>query len=243
MKKSKAICVIPARYASTRLPGKPLLKIKGLPLIMWVYNRISRSGAFDEVIIATDDKRILDTAGSYGAKAVMTSRSHRCGTDRVAEAVKNIRCDYVVNIQGDEPLIPKRLLKDFRASLGEIDDDCLLTCATNATIKEMNEPSVVKVALAADGHALYFSRSPIPYCRSGRLRAYKHTGIYGFTKNGLNTFCKLPPGRLERSEQLEQLRALEAGMRIRCLVRKYSGMGIDTPHDLNVFRRNVGSRK
>jgi 3-deoxy-manno-octulosonate cytidylyltransferase (CMP-KDO synthetase) len=208
---------------------------------MWAYDRVASSGVFDEVVVATDDGRILETVERLGGRAVMTSRAHTSGTDRVWEAVQKIRCRYVVNVQGDEPRIPVRILRDFRHSLVRIDDHGLLTCATNATIEEADDPNVVKVVLAANGDALYFSRSAIPFFRSGiRQRGYRHIGIYGFTRRGLATFCGLPRGKLEKAEKLEQLRALEGGMRVQCLVRRYRCVGIDTAGDMDAFRRLVG---
>ncbi|MBD3391201.1 MAG: 3-deoxy-manno-octulosonate cytidylyltransferase [Chitinivibrionales bacterium] len=245
MKSSRScVCVIPARYGSKRLPGKPLATIRGIPLVIWVYNRVAESGVFDDVVVATDDTRIRDTVRRHGGKAIMTSKKHATGTDRVLEAVGKLRCRHVVNVQGDEPQIPIGVLKDFSRHLRRIDDHTLLTCATNATIDEMDDPDVVKVVLAGNGDALYFSRSAIPYRRSGGTKpGYKHIGIYGFTRSGLRRFCRLPRSVLEQTEKLEQLRALEGGMRVRCLVRRYRSIGIDTKEDLAAFRRLVGGRK
>jgi 3-deoxy-manno-octulosonate cytidylyltransferase (CMP-KDO synthetase) len=233
--------VIPARYASSRLPGKPLIAIKGLPLVMWAYRRARDSDAFDRVIVATDDQRILDAVRAYGGEAVMTSTAHRSGTDRVLEAVSGVNAQHIVNLQGDEPEVPVKLLRDFAESLNNLDDKSLLTCVSNATIEEASNPDVVKAVLAADGRALYFSRAAIPFDRDGEdCRRYKHIGIYGFTRASLERFCGLGPGALEQAEKLEQLRALEANMTIRCLIRRYDAIGIDTPRDLELFRRRVG---
>jgi 3-deoxy-manno-octulosonate cytidylyltransferase (CMP-KDO synthetase) len=238
----KTICVIPARYASQRLKGKPLLCIQGCPLILWVYNNIVSSGVFDDVVVATDDTRICNAVRAHGGKALMTSKKHASGTDRVFEAVQRLRCKYVINVQGDEPQVPHRILHDMKGRLAEIDDDTLLTCATNATIEEMDDPNAVKVVLAKSGDALYFSRSAIPYYRSSRSKAgLKHVGIYGFTRGGIKKFCSLKRGKLEQAEKLEQLRALEGGMRIRCLVRAYRGIGIDTRKDLRAFKKSIAA--
>jgi len=240
-------CIIPARYASQRLPAKALIAVRGMPIIVWVYKNVVRSQAFDSVIVATDDRRIADAVRRWGGTAVMTSVRHTSGTDRIYEAAHQIRCDYIVNVQGDEPRIPPRMLREFKKALRGIDDNTLLTCATNATLEEMHNPSVVKVVRNAMGEALYFSRSPIPYYRSGasgkrlKHKGLKHIGIYGFTFKGLGRFCALPKGWLEQAEKLEQLRALEGGMKIRCLVLPYrGGIAVDTPADLAAFRLMAG---
>jgi 3-deoxy-manno-octulosonate cytidylyltransferase (CMP-KDO synthetase) len=240
MEHEKLLCVIPARFNSTRLPGKPLIMIKNIPLVLWVYNRAMESGVFDKVCIATDDRRIVDTAMSFGAAAVMTSPSHASGTDRVREASAALPYNYIVNIQGDEPLIPVEMLRTMARHMKLIDDNSLLTCVSNATIKDDNNPNVVKVVCNAKLEALYFSRSLIPYDREkSGVRALRHCGIYGFTKGGLARFCDLPQGRLEKTEKLEQLRALEYGMSIKCFLYDYSGKGIDTAEDVDAFKKMV----
>ncbi len=236
----RTICVIPARYGSTRLPGKPLISIKGLPLIMWTYNRAKESGAFDDVYVATDDARIMDTVTQHGGSALMTSPEHASGTDRVNEVVQKTAGDYIVNLQGDEPQIPVDILKGFAENLLKLDNLSLLTCVTYATIEEMHDANVVKAVLSAKREALYFSRAPIPFGRDdARYTGYKHIGIYGFTRESLARFCTLESGELEKVEKLEQLRALEHGMKIVCLKREYFGIGIDTEEDLESFRLSV----
>ncbi len=240
MMNEKILCVIPARYESTRLPGKPLITFKGLPLVLWVYNGAVESGVFDSVCIATDDERILETATRFGACAVMTSASHHSGTDRVREASAAMPHKYIVNIQGDEPLVPAQMLRTMAGRMGSIDDNSLLTCVSNATIEDGRNPNVVKVVCNGAGEALYFSRSMIPYDRDGSgVRPLKHRGVYGFTKEGLSRFCSLPQGRLEQAEKLEQLRALENGMSIKCFLYDYSGIGIDTKEDVDAFKEMV----
>lgn len=235
--KNKVLCVIPARYGSTRLPGKPLLEINGLPLVMWAYNRAVESGAFARVCVATDDQRIAGTVVQFGGEAVMTSALHQRGTDRVSEAAGKTDCTHIVNLQGDEPDVPLEIIRDFVSDLSRIDDLSLLTLVSNATIKEVESPHVVKAVLGSAGDALYFSRAVIPFDRGTGDRAfYKHHGIYGFTREGLFRFCSLPPGALEQRESLEQLRALEQGMKVKCLVRDFTSRGIDTPEDLEQFR-------
>lgn len=242
----KIVCIIPARYASTRLPGKPLVQINGLPLVMWVYRRACESNAFDQVLVATDDQRIFDTVSRYGATAVMTAVKHTSGTDRVFEALSR-QCGseykFVVNLQGDEPLIPLKLLQTFAQNLPRLDSNSLLTCVSNATIEETKDPNVVKVVLSENNQALYFSRASIPFVRDREAgQWYKHTGIYGFTRESIETFCALPQGKLEQMEKLEQLRALERGMKIYCIIEEYDNIiSIDTKDDLDAFRRLVAA--
>jgi len=234
------LCVIPARYAAQRLPGKPLTLINGVPLIVWVYNNAVASGAFDEVCVATDDIRIAEAVELAGGRAEMTAETHKSGTDRIHEVAQRIPCSHVVNLQGDEPQIPAELLNRFHDNLLQIDDNCLLTVVGHATIEEKAEPDCVKVVLDRSGRALYFSRAGIPFVRDdGTGSTYKHMGIYGFTARSLDIFCSFPEGELERLERLEQLRALENGMDIRCMVYDFTSIGIDTPEDLEQFRRAV----
>jgi len=232
------LCVIPARYGSNRLLGKPLAEINGLPLVMWAYKCAKKAGCFDKIIVATDDKRIAGAVERHGGIAAMTSSKHTRGTDRVFEAAQKEKSDYIVNLQGDEPEIPAGLLKRFVAAVRTLDNNTLLTIASHATISEIENPNVVKVVLDAEERALYFSRAPIPYDREKKESNVflKHKGIYGFTRRGLQRYCSFPEGTLERRESLEQLRALEYGMSIRCLVHDFESMGIDTPEDLAVFR-------
>ncbi|NLG16154.1 MAG: 3-deoxy-manno-octulosonate cytidylyltransferase [Fibrobacter sp.] len=233
------VCIIPARYGSSRLPGKPLCEINGLPLIMWVYNCAKHSGAFDRIVVATDDKRIGDVVSFHGGEWVMTSPDHHRGTDRVFEASRGLQCPYIVNLQGDEPHIPAEVLIGFVQELKKNDDNSLLTVASHATMKDRDNPNVVKVVLGHSGDALYFSRSPIPYDCKGEGSFLKHKGIYGFTAESLRRYCGFPQGELEKRESLEQLRALEYGMKIRCLIYDFESTGIDTLEDLQKFRLQV----
>ncbi|MBN2188548.1 MAG: 3-deoxy-manno-octulosonate cytidylyltransferase [Chitinispirillaceae bacterium] len=234
------LCVIPARYGSTRLPGKPLREIDGLPLVMWVYAAAERARCFDKIVVATDDRRIGDAVERHGGVAVMTSPEHKSGTDRVFEVARKEKYGFIVNLQGDEPEIPAGLIRRFAGVLFQLDNNTLLTTASYATIRHVKDPNVVKVVLDAGGRALYFSRSIIPYDRGekGAKIFLRHTGIYGFTREGLRRYCAFPEGTLERREGLEQLRALEFGMTIRCLVYDFQSSGIDTPQELAAFRRS-----
>lgn len=237
--KKPVLCIIPARFHSSRLPGKPLKLIKGLPLIMWTYNNAEAAAVFDSVLVATDDQRIYAAVEENGGKAIMTSDDHQSGTDRVLEALEVITNDdvFIVNLQGDEPRIPATILQDFVRNLSRIDKLSLLTCVSDAKIEEINNPNVVKVVLDSKDKALYFSRAAIPFARDATpYKCYKHSGIYGFTKKSLELFCGFPPGKLEQVEKLEQLRALENGMKIHCLVKNFSSLNIDTQQDLEQFR-------
>ncbi len=240
MEKKEILCVIPARYASTRLPAKPLSLIKDLPLIMWAYNAAMAANVFSRVCVATDDIRIHETVLRFGGMSEMTSPNHCSGTDRVHEVATRFSAPLIANLQGDEPLMPPDLLKEFVGKLRELDDNSLLTCVSNATIKDKENPNVVKAVCAKNGQALYFSRAPIPYDRDAiHNDLLTHWGIYGFTKTSLDRFCSFEPGVLEQREKLEQLRALENGMHIHCIITKYKGCGIDTPQDLAAFRKRA----
>jgi 3-deoxy-manno-octulosonate cytidylyltransferase (CMP-KDO synthetase) len=211
---------------------------------MWTYNRALKSGVFDEVYVATDDRQILHAVEKHGGSACMTMNRHVSGTDRVFELAQRIECEFVVNLQGDEPWLPIHVIKSFAAKVLDLDNLTLLTCVSNATIEDMNNPNVVKAVLDAHNYALYFSRASIPFFRNDIVGGrYKHSGIYGFSKKGLEMFCNFPPGRLEKIEKLEQLRALEYGMKILCLKKNYDSINIDTPEDLNKFRLFVDKIK
>jgi 3-deoxy-manno-octulosonate cytidylyltransferase (CMP-KDO synthetase) len=232
------LIVIPARYESTRLPGKPLLEIAGKPLIRLVYERAGESRLKDGIIVATDDKRIAEAVSSFGAEAVMTSPSCKSGTDRVFEAIKEKKADIIINLQGDEPFI-RPDMADLLFSVMEKEDlDMATLCCPVADDNEYRDPNTVKTVLDRHGFALYFSRSPIPYLRSGSHRPllYKHIGIYAFKRDFLERFVAMPKSRLEEMESLEQLRVLENGFRIRVLTTHYDGFGIDTLADLERAR-------
>jgi 3-deoxy-manno-octulosonate cytidylyltransferase (CMP-KDO synthetase) len=211
-------------------------------MIMWVYECAVASGAFDKVVVATDHDAIFSAVKKAHGDVVMTSPDHPRGTDRVFEVVRKVKCDFVVNLQGDEPNVPKEILTGFSSEVKKLNDNSLLTIASHATIVESNNPNVVKVVLDRFQNALYFSRSRIPYDRDAiGAKLYKHKGIYGFSSESLAKFCSFPQGELEKAESLEQLRALEYGMKIRCLVRDFDSIGIDTQDDLELFRRIVAN--
>lgn len=224
--------IIPARWGSTRFPGKPLHSIAGKPLIRHVWERTQACQLLDDVVIATDDQRIHDAASAFGAKSVMTSPDHPTGTDRIAEAAScNPDAAYIINIQGDEPLIEPSLIDELAAALHE-DPGISMATAANPIRDDaaMNDPNVVKCVIARNGEALYFSRSPLPYRRaeSPELVLYRHKGIYAYRRDFLQQFVLWPPSPLELAESLEQLRALENNARIKVLVTDDESPGVDT---------------
>lgn len=232
----KVLCVIPARYGSTRLPGKPLALIHGKPVIQRVYERAALARIPDEVLVATDDQRILDCVNAFGGRAVMTSADHPSGTDRLAEVALNFEdVDVIVNVQGDEPMIPPQVIDDLAQAFGENPDLEMATCKTEMKPEDYQNPNAVKVATDQNGYALYFSRSLIPYPRNAEpeVKVWKHIGIYAYRRDFLLKFAALLPTPLERVEGLEQLRALENGVKIKVLATDFQGVGIDTQADLD----------
>lgn len=231
----KTLCVIPARYASTRFPGKPLADICGKPMIVRVYERAAKAETISGVIVATDDKRIFDAVENSGGHATMTSRDHDTGTDRLAEvAMAFPDADVVVNVQGDEPLIEPSLIDELATSFVGNGDLNMATVITPMTSdEEINDPNNVKVVTDLAGYALYFSRCPIPYERdASAVVVYKHIGIYAYRREFLLRYARMPKTPLERSESLEQLRALENGYRIKCIETDLKFVGVDTKADL-----------
>ncbi|HSK76626.1 MAG TPA: 3-deoxy-manno-octulosonate cytidylyltransferase [Thermoanaerobaculia bacterium] len=224
---------IPARYGSARLPGKPLLPIAGRPMIEHVYTRVARARGLDRVVVLTDDERIARAVEAFGGEWEMTPPDCSSGTDRIAWAARQWDAAAVINIQGDEPLIDPEAISRVAGHLAAHPEDPVVTLATPAEADEMGNPNAVKVVLAQDGSALYFSRSPIPYPRQeGAAAPLKHLGIYGYQREALLLLAGLPPTPLERSESLEQLRALENGIPIRVLVLERGSFGVDTAEDL-----------
>lgn len=248
--------IIPARYGSTRFPGKPLADIAGKPMVVRVAERARLSGA-QEIIIATDHPAIAAAAREHGFTAMMTRRDHVTGTDRIAEVVSRRRLAaqrIVVNVQGDEPLIDPALIREVAASLMRHEDAQIATaCTPIRTAEDVTNPNVVKVVLDNGGYALYFSRAPVPFARdayAGGIRslprglpAYRHLGIYAYRCAFLKRFARLGPTVIERFEALEQLRALAHGFRICVFVtRKAPHPGVDTPRDLQRLRQRMRRR-
>lgn len=238
---AKVAVVIPARYASTRLPGKPLQPIAGKPLIQHVWERCSRAKGIATVIVATDDLRIAEAAFAFGAEVAMTSPKHRSGTDRVAEVAKNLQgCTHVINVQGDEPLADPKLISRLATTLAADRKIEMITAANVFTeTDDVNNPNLVKVVIDRNGDALYFSRSPVPFMRdvTAKVKYYRHQGLYGYSLKFLLQFIRWKPSALEQAESLEQLRALENGTRIRVLLTPHAAIGVDTPDDVAVVER------
>jgi 3-deoxy-manno-octulosonate cytidylyltransferase (CMP-KDO synthetase) len=230
-------CAIPARYGSTRLPGKPLLQLLGKPMIQHVYERASAAGGLSRVVVLTDDERIRDAVEAFGGEVELTPAACRSGTDRIATAARNWGEDAVVNLQGDEPLIDPAAITRIATHLQDHDDP-LVTLATALPEAGREDPSKVKVVLDARGYALYFSRAPIPHRQAaqeeGKTAAPSllHIGIYGYRRDTLLRLAGLAPTPLERSESLEQLRALENGIPIRVLLTDHAASGVDTLEDV-----------
>jgi 3-deoxy-manno-octulosonate cytidylyltransferase (CMP-KDO synthetase) len=233
------VAIIPARYQSSRLPGKPLLDIAGRPMIEHVYRRAAGADAVDAVVVATDDQRIVDAVEAFGGVARMTRPSHRTGTDRIAEVAAALTCDIVVNVQGDEPLIDPGMISAVVAPL-RADASIVMTTArrTLTDPDDFRNQHVVKVVTDLRGDALYFSRAPIPCgVDPTGTPASIHVGLYAFRRDFLLRYAALPQTPLEVAESLEQLRALEHGYRIRTVVTEHHSIGVDTPQDLERARR------
>lgn len=244
-----AVCIIPARYAAQRFPGKPLVRETGKFLIQHVYENAARARCFSQVIVATDDHRIAEAVESFGGRVAMTRDDHPSGTDRIAEVAEGLEADLVVNVQGDEPDVGPELLELLVRHMAERPDVPMGTLATPCrSVDEVLSPNLVKVVVDGSGRALYFSRSPIPFNRAAFLAGHDpppgdylhHLGIYAFRRESLLRFPALPRTPLEQLEALEQLRALEHGWSILVAEIDYHGRGIDTPEDYAAF---VASRK
>lgn len=232
----RAAAVLPARYASTRLPGKPLLTETGRPLLQHVWEQVCRAQRLDPVIVATDDERIADAARGFGAQVAMTRADHASGTDRVAEVAASLDAPWVLNVQADEPEVDPDDLDRLVARLASTGEE-LVTLARPLLATEADllaDPHAVKVVMDDAGRALYFSRSPIPH-GDDPLGAHLHLGVYGYRRDALLRFAAAPPAALERRERLEQLRALAMGMTIGVVLTDRHALGIDTPDDYARF--------
>ena len=236
----KILCVIPARYASTRLPGKPLADIAGKPMICRVYDRAVQAACVSEVVVATDDSRVKQAVEAHGGKAMMTAREHPTGTDRLAEvAAAYPTADLIINVQGDEPLLEPAVLNQLAAAFDGDEDLCMATVMTEITdAREQTNPNNVKVVTDKQGYALYFSRSLLPYPRYQKgVPVYKHIGIYAYRRDFLLQYAAMPPTPLEETEALEQLRALENGYRIKVIKTNHRFVGVDTAEDLALVNK------
>ena len=241
----KVLCIIPARYASTRLPGKPLRDIAGKPMIVRVYERAVQAKRVQDVVVATDDERIRAAVAAHGGRAVMTRADHATGTDRLAEvAEKMTEYDLIINVQGDEPLIDPAVID---ALVAPFLSDAALSMATVKTAlaaeEDITNPNNVKGITDCAGNALYFSRARIPYARNPGAKVYKHIGIYAYRRDFLLAYARMEQTPLELSESLEQLRAIENGYRIRVIETNAVFIGVDTEEDLiavnEVYRKNA----
>jgi len=233
------LCVIPARYSSTRLPGKPLADIAGKPMIQHVYERAIQAQRPGQVIVATDHQLVYETVINFGGHAMLTSAQHLTGTDRIAEvASKFPDVDLIINVQGDEPLIPPAIIDQLAATFDGHQDLQMATLMTEMDESEYNSPGAVKVVTDLEGYALYFSRSMMPFPRyDSGIPVYKHIGIYAYRRDFLLKYAKLSPTPLEKTESLEQLRALEHGYRIKVLKTDFKSIGVDTMEDLEEVNR------
>jgi 3-deoxy-manno-octulosonate cytidylyltransferase (CMP-KDO synthetase) len=243
------VCIIPARYESTRFEGKPLADLCGRPMIQHVYERVSKAGSVSYAAVATDDDRIYRAVLKFGGRAIMTSPDHKSGTDRIAEAVTGLNLgpdDVVVNIQGDQPLFEPVQIDEVVRPL--LDDPAIVMSTLIYRIRradEITHPNAVKVVFDKDGFAIYFSRATIPYARDPGQTAnyYKHHGIYAYRRSFLETFTRLPQGALERLEALEQLRAIENGYRIKVVETAYDSVEVDTCEELARVARIIKGRE
>ena len=237
MSSGKVVVVIPARYGSTRLPGKPLVSLNGQPMIQRVYERAKSARRIDRVIVATDDDRIVKAVTSFGGEARMTRPDHRTGTERVAEVAAHVEGEVFVNVQGDEPLLDPAAVDTAVSALLEEPRAAVATVATPIKVPgDIMDPNIVKVVLDFDDNALYFSRAPIPWVRDTgntiQVRHLKHLGLYVFRREALLEYPTLPQGELERIEQLEQLRWLENGSKIRVAEVEHDAISVDVPEDV-----------
>jgi len=237
MSSAKVVVVIPARYGSTRLPGKPLVSLAGQPMIQRVYERAKSAQRVDRVIVATDDDRIVKAVQAFGGEARMTRSDHRTGTERVAEVAAHETGDVFVNVQGDEPLLDPTAVDTAVQALLEDPQASIATVATpTKTPGDIMDPNVCKVVLDFDENALYFSRAPVPWVRDTankvQARHLKHLGLYVFRRDALLEYPTLPQGELERLEQLEQLRWLENGWKIRVAQVEHDAVSVDVPEDV-----------
>jgi len=241
------LVVIPARYASIRFPGKPLAPIAGKPMIQHVVEHVRLASLPSHIVVATEDPRIKSAVESFGAEAILTRPDHRTGTDRIAEVATQIPADIYINVQGDEPLIDPGTIDAVAATMADDDSIQLATPSSAITVAgEIMDPNVVKVVQDFDGQALYFSRAPIPWVRDtgDRVAAkhWKHIGLYGYRREALLEFPTLPPGELERIEQLEQLRWLENGFRIHVVETTYNAVSVDVPGDIQKVEKLLQAR-
>ena len=244
---SKTICIIPARYSSSRFPGKPLALINNKPMIQWVYDGVKETRGIDGTYVATDDTRIFDAVKKFGGNAIMTKVDHQSGTDRIAECVNYLGLnddDIVLNIQGDEPLISSSIILDLLETLKNHDAPMGTLMEKISDDNDLTNENIVKVVTDCNGFALYFSRSPIPYIRNRieGLTHYRHLGLYAYRVGFLKTFTAMPKSKLEAVEGLEQLRAIENGYKIKVIETQYKTVGVDVPGQIAEVEKALQER-
>ena len=237
--------IIPARYGSSRLEGKPLIKVEGKTIIQWVYEKAKQSKLADMIIVATDDERIFNAVKEFGGEVEMTSTEHKCGSDRIKEVVmRHPEISYIVNLQGDEPLIKPESIDEVAKNVKDDEMADISTLIREITPKEAENPNLVKCIVDKKGFAMYFSRAKIPYERNiGKSVFYGHLGIYGYKREALVRMTELPQTPYEQSESLEQLRALQNGMKIKTSVVDFVPVGIDTAEDVEKFKSLICAGK
>lgn len=229
----KIAAVIPARYRSTRFRGKPLIKIKGMSMIERVYRQVEKSRRFSDIIVATDDQRILDEVLRFGGRSILTSETHRSGTDRLWEVLEKSDYDAAVNIQGDEPLVSEKLVAGLFDELQTGRYKVVTAAYFNTSKEDFLSENVVKVVFDKHFNALYFSRTPIPFTKDIEFKGfYQHIGIYGYLKDSIAAFIRFPCSGLEESERLEQLRFLQNGIPIKIIETEEKSIGVDVPEDV-----------
>lgn len=244
---TKVLAVIPARQASVRFPGKPLANIAGRPMIQHVVERVRQAESVDRIVVATDDEGIKKAVEGFGGEAILTRRDHRTGTDRVAEVAAHVAAEIYVNVQGDEPLVDPGTIDALVAAMLEDASAQIATpCSAISQTNDIMDPNIVKVVRDFDGNALYFSRAPIPWVRetseTAAVKHWKHLGLYAFRRDALLEFPTLPPGELERVEQLEQLRWIENGFHIAVVETEYDAVSVDVPADVARVEKLLAAR-
>ncbi len=237
----KTAVIIPARYGSSRLEGKPLIEVGGKPIIQWVYEKAMQAKLADIIIVATDDERIFNAVKAFGGNVEMTSIEHKCGSDRIKEVVmRHPEISYIVNLQGDEPLIKPESIDEVAKNVKDDEIADISTLIRKISAEEAENPNLVKCVKDNNGFAMYFSRSKIPFERNcGKANFYGHLGIYGYKREALIKMTELPQSSYEQSESLEQLRALQNGMKIKTSLVDFVPIGIDTAEDLEKFKKAV----
>ncbi len=237
----KAAVIIPARFTSSRFPGKPLALISGKPMLQWVWEGAGKARLVDRWIVATDDERIRQAAAKFGADVVMTSSNHSTGTERAAEVARTLEHPVIVNVQGDEPLVNGEMIDRLVEALQDKTEKMASLMSRISDLALIDDPHIVKVLTDRQGRALYFSRSPLPYQPDDFF--YHHIGIYGYQRKFLLQYPSLPASRLERLEKLEQLRALENGFQIQMIEISHPGLRVDTPQDIIKVEEYIRTRE